>query len=783
MSVRFTKILRDLWVNRARSLLIILAVAVGVAAFGLMLTGRILLEQNLKDAYSASHPAQTVLIVQPFDDVLLAHVRALPYVRSADARLVTEARLDTGAVSPLSLDLTSIRDFREVTLDHMTPLNDIHIPPGPGEVLFEGSLNKIVTVGDTVKVQLLNGDVRTLKVAGFVNDLSVLPSDISLVAYGYLTTDTAASLGLPSGYNRLYVSFANSSSRSDIEHNLTKLVADITQQGFQVYSAPVPAPDKYALGDNMSSVLFILGSLGVLTLLLSAFLVTSVMSAVITQQIPQIGILKSLGSSFRQTMSLYMSEVLIFGVCALILAVPMGMVGAYFLATGVADGMNFSVNSFGLPPVTLALQAGSALLVPLLASLFPILAGSRITIREAISNNSNLGGAGKAGRFGGLPQLMNLSIRNTFRRQGRLALTFAALILAGAMFISIIGIRESMRQAVAQIQGDLNYDVSVDFAQPYPAATIQDKSVSVQGVKSVETWALGDGRIFFDSSHLSGSAIVYGVPSNTKMAQPGVNTGRWLEPGDHYALFVNADFLDLAPGLHTGSQVVLRLGGIDHAWTIVGTGARGFIPQVFAHYDDVVAQTGLPGFANRLVVQTTGASPDLESAVQSDLLKQLSAAGLTVSASQTTTQLKETTAQQMDVLIILLMSMVILIAIVGGLGLAITMGLNVLERTREIGILRSLGAQTGVVRRVVVIEGLVIGILSWVMAIPVSIPLAIYLGNALGVSLLSRPLDYAFSWSGALLWLGLVIVIAIVASILPAQNAARLTIRDTLVYE
>lgn len=779
MNVRATKILRDLWINRTRSLLIVLAVAVGVAAFGLMLTGRIVLEADLRQVFASSHPAQGVLILQPFDEKLLTNVRGLSYIKDADARLVTQARLDTGSGSPLSLDLTTISDFSKVDLNRITPSDAV---PAPNSILLEGSLRKVESVGDTVDVQTLDGKVHSLQVAGFVNDLSQLPTDISLTAYGYIGRDTAGSLDLPNGYNRLYVTFEDAGTRTAIEKDLTKLVKAIEAQGYSVFSAPVPPPNKYALGDNMSSVLFILGSLGVLTLLLSAFLVSSVMSAVITQQISQIGILKSLGARFGQTMSLYLQEVLVFGLCALILAVPMGWVGAYFLSTGVADGMNFSVVRVDLPPITLALQVASALLVPLLASLVPILGGSRITIREAISSNQ-VESAGAGARFGGLPQLMNLSIRNTFRRKGRLALTFGALVLAGAMFIAIIGIRASMRQAVTQIQGDLNYDVSLDFAQPYPSNTVKEKALAVDGVKSVEAWAVGDGRLVLDSNRLSGSVILYGVPDDTTMARPGVNTGRWLRADDQYKLFVNADFLDLSPDLRAGSVVRLRIGDQEHDWTIVGTGARGFVPQAFVHYQDLAGQTGLTGFANRLVVRTGDGSPAFEARVQSDLLQQFSDADLTVAGSQTTTQLKQTTAQQMDVLIVLLMAMVVLIAVVGGLGLAITMGLNVLERTREIGILRSLGAQSGVVRGVVIIEGVVIGLISWGLSIPVSVPLAVYLGNALGVSLLARPLDYVFSWPAVVSWLGLMILIAIVASLIPAQNAARLTIRDTLVYE
>ena len=137
----------------------------------------------------------------------------------------------------------------------------------------------------------------------------------------------------------------------------------------------------------------------------------------------------------------------------------------------------------------------------------------------------------------------------------------------------------------------------------------------------------------------------------------------------------------------------------------------------------------------------------------------------------------------MDLLFVLLLAMVVFISVVGGLGLAITMSLNVIERTREIGILRSLGAQNGVVRRVVIVEGLVIGLISWAIAIPCSIPLAVWIGNSLGNSLLARPLDYIFSIPAVLMWLGLMLFISVIASVIPAQNAAKLTIRDALVYE
>jgi putative ABC transport system permease protein len=783
MSVRRAKILRDLMVNKSRSLLIILAVAIGVAAFGLMISGRIVLEKNLRDVYAATNPAHATLSLSPFDDDLLKFVQLMNTVSSAQAERADQARIFSSTDGWLSFEIHSLPD--SASINKLTLEENASYPPPLNSILLERSLKNIMPVGDEIQIELLNGDVHSLRVAGFVNDLSHLPSEITLIGLGYISSETADILDLDYEYNQLTVIFTNVKTRSDVEIQTTKLVKTLEEEGYQVFSAAVPVPNKYALGDNMTSVLFILNALGLLTLILSAFLVTSVMSAIMSQQIPQIGILKSLGARIQQTMGLYFQEVLLFGTLALILAIPMGLIGAYFLADGVASGMNFNVDDFFLPWVTLALQICSALLVPLLASLFPIISGSTLTIREAISNY-NPESAVRVNRlrlFGNLPQLINLSVRNTFRRKGRLALTFVALLLAGAMFIAIIGIRQSMRDAVREIQGDMNYDVGFDFLRPYSVNKIEEEILQVEGVSAVETWALDGGRLVFDRDHLSGSIALYGVPEDTIMAQPGVIHGTWLDSNVTRSIFVNADFLDLSPSLKVGSVLSLNIAGRKEDWTIVGSGGRGFVPVAYVFYNDLVSQTGLNGLANHVVIQTDRSDSVFQSNVQSDVLTRLESINFEVLGSQTTTQVKETSAAQMDILIILLLAMVILISIVGGLGLAITMSLNVIERTREIGVLRSLGAQNGVVRRVVIVEGLVIGLISWALAIPCSIPLAIWIGNSLGNSLLARPLDYIFSVPAVLTWLGLMLVISVVASLIPAQSAAKLTIRDALVYE
>ncbi|CAA9310539.1 MAG: ABC transporter, fused permease protein, partial [uncultured Chloroflexia bacterium] len=457
------------------------------------------------------------------------------------------------------------------------------------------------------------------------------------------------------------------------------------------------------------------------------------------------------------------------------------------VARRVAEGINFDITNFHLPLLTLALQILAAVLMPVAVAAFPILAGARLTIREAISD-ANAANTVQRGFIDWLlvhvkemPQLLKISIRNTFRRKGRLALTFAALSLAGAMFIAIAGIRQSLHQAVGEITAALGYDVGIDFAQPYPADQLERLALRVPGVEQVESWGIVDARHVYQDDRLSSSFTLLAVPPTTDMARPSITTGGWLSPNESGMLFVNADTRARIPDMVAGTNVRLRIGGDERTWTVAGVGSRELVAVGYIDYADFERITHLDGYANRLVVRTADSSFDFQNTVEQDLLKQYNDGGMQIINSATTAKRKQAPGH-LDVVIGLLMSMTIIIAVVGGLGLAITMGLNVMERTREIGILRSLGATGGVVRRTVIGEGLVIGLISWAIGTVLSIPLGIWLGNSLGMSLLARPLDYIFSVAALLIWLALVILIAVVASLIPAHHAAQLTIRDTLAY-
>ena len=169
--------------------------------------------------------------------------------------------------------------------------------------------------------------------------------------------------------------------------------------------------------------------------------------------------------------------------------------------------------------------------------------------------------------------------------------------------------------------------------------------------------------------------------------------------------------------------------------------------------------------------------------ISTQLDQRLRELGYRVSGVQTGAQTREQSAQMVNILVIFLLTMALLTAVVGSIGLTGTMGMNVLERTREIGVMRAIGAVDNAIFKSVVVEGALIGLISWALAVLVSFPISSLLLKIISESMIDLPIPLHFTLSGIGLWLGVVLALSVVASVMPALNAARLTIREVLAYE
>jgi putative ABC transport system permease protein len=302
-------------------------------------------------------------------------------------------------------------------------------------------------------------------------------------------------------------------------------------------------------------------------------------------------------------------------------------------------------------------------------------------------------------------------------------------------------------------------------------------------VTSVESWLESQASLTRPDGSENQEIYALGVPGETRFITPEVIEGRWLEPGDKNAVVLNTDVLKDEPYLGVGDTIRLKMRGAEEDWEIVGIVTGQLMgPVAFVERDRLDAAVGANGSVTRLLVQSEDHSADAQARTAQELERRLDDASLPISGSQTQVAQKETIASQLGILVTFLVIMAALLAAVGVIGLTGTMTINVLESTREIGVMRSIGASHGSIFGIYITEGVVIAVMSWALGALLSWPLSVWLVSALGTAM-SLPLSYTFSFVGIAAWLATVIAIAVVASLLPAWRASQVSIRDAISYE
>ena len=794
---RWRKIIRDLWMNKNRTTLVVLSIAVGVFAVGTILNSRTALADSLAQTYAATHPAHaTILTVSPFDEDLVKAVRNMREIEDADARRSVMVRLKTGPNEWINTQLVAIPDFDDMRVSIVKPASGAW-PPDGHDILIERSALRLIkaNMGDTVTIKTPSGKVRQVKITGLTHDMQGSLYVLGGLGYGHITMDMLEWLEEPRGFNEMHIRVAGDRYDPDHVKTVTDEVQDkIEQSDHTVLFTLTQSPDQPPIDYVIQAVLAILGAVGLLSLILSGFLVVNTISAILTQQVTQIGVMKTLGARTGHIVRMYMVMVLAFGLLALLIALPLGGISAFYISQFMAGLLNFDIVDFQIPRLALLLQVAIALLVPLAAGFFPILAGTRITVREAISSQ----GLGR-GQFGTsridrwlasrtllrwLTRPTLISLRNTFRRKKRLLLTLGTLIVGSAVFITLASLQSSLRGTLDNMLAYYQYDVAVMFSRPYRVEKVARTLAQLPSV--VDTEGLGyytTRRVRPDGTN-SANITLFAPKSDTRVIKPTLIDGRWLHPEDENAVVLDTIVLRDEPDIQVGDEIILKIAGKERSWQVVGLAQGANVtPLAFVRYETLSRMLGQTGQADYVMVVTRQHDGAYQTEMSHIIEDHLAKAGFRVSIVAPAELDKQNIESMFYIVSALLVIVALVLAAVGGLGLMGTMSINVLERTREIGVMRAVGAATQAILKIILFEGIFIGAISWLAGALIALPLSRLISDAVGQLLLGCPLDYAFSTGGMLLWLILVMVLGAVASLLPALNAARLTVREVLAYE
>jgi putative ABC transport system permease protein len=799
MGILRYKIWHDLWSNKGRTLQVVLIIGMGAFAIGMIIGTRTLMVEGMTDGWQASSPAMINLWVHPpIDDKAVAVLKEVDGVADVEGFSTTsiEWRLnpeDDWAAAGL-LARNDYKDQRYARLQLISgewPREKV-LAVEQGHDSYFG-----IQAGGTVYIRVDDRE-RAVRIGGTVANATAQPPEFGGPAQFYISRDFYGDLTGDRNFNRILAGAAEYDEAvvTDIANRMQDKLEKQRSDSGGTFPARVSDPNKHFFQDIMDGIFLVLGLMGTMALILGLLLVYNTISALVAQQVDQIGIMKAIGATTGQILRLYLMTVLIYGLLALFIAVPLGMIGAFAMNVFLVNSFNADPGGFTVAPVAIMAQVAIALLAPLLTSLAPIFIGARITVREAISTYG-LGTRASLldrllARVQRVSRLVLLTISNTFRKKGRVILTQITLVLSGLIFMMVISARDSAAHTFGEVLFSiLKFNVNLTFENPERINIVEDLTLAYPGVKAVEMWNFDSPTIRLagqpESDDDEGSTML-GVPLPTTLYGLQLRAGRWLQPEDTVAVVLNQELADEV-GVGLGDWVTFNHGVRgESTWQVVGL----LFDPLFSNSAHVPREVMLRelhtvGKASTIWIQTVRSDPAGEEAVAEGLRDYYQQHQFKVSpqspfGADTASQITAQNLNSFDIIIALLVVMAIVIGLVGSIALSGVLSLNVLERRREIGVMRAIGASSTSILSMLIGEGLMLGLVSWAIATPLSIPAGQLMTRALGAAIQSE-IIYKYTPNGAFFWLGIVVVLSILASLLPARGATRISVRESLVYQ
>ncbi len=785
---RWRKLARDLAAERGRLIAMIVAVSVSLAAIGSVAGAAAILTREIAVNYLGTRPASATLeLPGGIDPRLLQQVRARPEIAEAEARDVVLSRVRVGDDwRPLLLFV--VDDFSTLRLNTFRPQTGAW-PPPEGTVLIERAAVTMLEAGpgQQLVIRTPSGLTERVPITGTVHDPGLAPAWQERMGYAYLTRATLARLGESDVLHELRIAVRDhSTDRAAIVATATALARDLGERGHPVEEIHVPAPARHPHQLQMVTILTMLLVFAVMALVLSAILVATSLAAMLARQVREIGIMKTVGARTSQLAALYLVFVAMLGLSAFLLAWPLGVVGARGLAGAIAQLLNFDLTSSAIPPWVIAAQAAAGLVVPLVVAAIPILRACRATVRDAIDRYGVSTDTLRMA-FVGLPR----PLRDASRRPGRLALTLVLLAAGGAMFMTALNLRASWMANLDKFYAARHYDLELRLRDAESLALV-DEVRRIPGVRDVEAWGYtpttlsraGEPALstaYPDGSHASFTILA--PPAATEMVRFPLLAGRWLVSGDREGVVLNHSARAQLPNARLGEMISLTVDGRPTRWRLVGVVEEIGSPATAYVTDDAFGRvSGTTGKARMLRISTFAVTDARRTQILHAVEAALDGDGVRVERGLPIAEHRTAVGDHIIILIRALVAMAIVMAVVGALGLASTMSTSIVERTRELGVMKTLGATR---RRIVgdlLAEALSIGGLSSVFALALALPLTVYVDRLIGRLGFLASLPFVIVPGALVAWVAMVAVVSVVATVLPARRAAAISVREGLAH-
>jgi putative ABC transport system permease protein len=813
-SVLTIKLIRDLRAAWSRLLMMVVAIAVSLSVFGGVLFAWGALGRETSNAYVSTEPASaTILLDQAIELEQMAAIAAAARTRpgviesTGRAQFTGDVRVNGNArENRLQVFVAAPDDpMRMVKFDL-----DGSWPPAPGTIFIgQDSLTLLgVAIGDTVAVQTPSGAPLQLRVAGTVYDPSLAPAPQELTGHGYLST---ASLAEAQGQARLdqlkiQVAEPGQSAPSRDRDAVIAVARDVgewleAEFGLAIREIQVPEPYAHPHQGQADALLLSLLAGGAAAFLLSTLLVANMLNGLFTRHIPQIGIMKAIGARSGRIGRVYLAMTLLVAAAATLVALAPAILIGRALASLAIGFLGIQPAGLTAPGWAYVGLLGAGLGLPPLMALRPLISASRTTVRAAIDHHGGASAPSAATdvlarltRVSRLDRGLVMALRNTVRRPARFLLAVGLLASAGAVFVAGMSLSSGTAAVAEEQTAQRNWDVDVQLVSPASMDEVASIVESVRNVSRIEgltvlqTGLAGPGQVpltrtYPDQGH--GRVSLIAVPAAATMfTPPKLLDGRWLNPGETRAIVLNQIARNnTVPDVGPGETVELSVGGQSTTWRVVGiVEERGGGAGAYATAEGFADAIGQTPRVNQLRIATERHDEQTRAAVAEAVAQALNDAGVEVGSAASVSRGEAVTAGHLGPIVTIVLAIAIAMGVIGGIGLASTMSANVLDRTREFGVMHAIGATPRAVRRIVVAEGVFLALASCLVAVLPALALTALMGAGLGNLFMSAALPYRISMLAVGIWIALVILGAILATEAGATRASRITVREALAY-
>lgn len=793
MSVLNRKAIADVTRRKGRTILMILGIFIGVLGLTAVNGANDLFGKDLNSAISNSFDIFFAVNTAP--PVLIPKLEHTANVAALQQRATYTAAWNLpGKAGTTTFQLYGYADLQHVQVGTLQLIAGRL--PGPGEIALDTSDSSYapVTLGDTVRVTLSGGQQVALRVVGLIRSVGM--AALSTSAQGYMNLDdlqhmVSASLtnnssqGPPTLAEQLLVKTQNANDNEQTFYALSSLLSAahvklLLPSGF--ISPQATAGSNFIL-QGLSLVFLVLA---IVALLLTCLMILSTMNTMLGEQFKIIGTMKAIGGTRWQIVRSYLLTVSIYALIGTALGLGLGLLLTSQVARLVTQQAKVDLGPYQISPGVVLTSLAAGLLAPMLAALLPLWIGTRITVHQAIASYGITSGRetrawGK--NLSGVPQTVWLGLRSVFRRPGRALLTILALTLSVTVFMAA-----QITNTSLGVTNEASSFVPTDFQVslgplPVPYQQVSSALLALPNVAFVEPLDQEDVQI---SGH---TTRVFGISAVTRLYHPQLVAGRWLQGRELHTLVIS-DVAAQRLNAKVGGTITLSQGTHSVSWEIVGivhelayasgsADPHGRYGAMFTTLENLdVTLRHLPaGTANLLYLNAQDRSQAALQRLRGEIQQVLQRAGLLQG------QVQYVTSGLNLILAVyaLIDTLAIVVALVGLLGLSNALATEVLERRREIGILRSLGATGWRVGLIFWIEGGTLALISWVPGILLAIPA----GYAL-VAILSAyvgPVAFAIDPKAIALTLVFILVVSLIASFAPALSASHTRIREILRYE